>query len=126
MISEAASKKRGRPRNGFADAIRFLYPELGRRMLLNQAYAATAMGILGGEKDETGGLVFRGELAYLMAGRNRFRLGILVELGRLSAIGIEDAHIRRWALQVCEQRLPVKEAEKILRGMRFELEKVPA
>jgi len=119
-VSEAASKKRGRPRKYSTDTIavmRGLWGPMSSRTLRKRTAMQLAFGALLGEGEPRR---FLPEFAWLWR-HGDLRLEILAELGQL-----EDREaIRAVAARICGLRPRTKDALRMLRQHRLRIEPEP-
>jgi hypothetical protein len=113
-ISEAASKKRGRPKAWSEAAMavsRFCVPDVKTtRHLQNVAYRQLAMGYLANDP----AFAWLCDSERMTAGDAAWRPGILAELGRF----LEEETIKAYAARICELKPKTKDAIAMLRRAR--------
>ena len=125
-LTEAASKKRGRPRKEFHGARTIFDTPDGRcdRSHINAAYLMRAMSILDGERDVEWLLKPDDVLAH--GSRRSHRREILVELGRWADGECPRDIIIQWAQRVSKAKPRSKVAVAYLRSLRLGREAPPA
>lgn len=122
-ITEAASEKRGRGRPPVFCRALMEFEASGpcgqgrartQRGVVNRCYQSAGLEVL----VSTGRFA---DFAWIAddARPGAVRAGILEELGRMRLAGFGDAFLVSLAEDICRERPPVKEAQRVLRGYRL-------